>query len=503
MPAPSRRVEDDESRPTDALCHEFGGHGLLDHAQRAEPGAVVPCVGTGESVALDGQDGPVGPDGLGQWHREETGARVQVGDRLPGERSRHGQDGIEEGSGCPDVHLPEDAGRDAIGAAVHDGAHRTGRVAHDSPHDESGAGWEIRHRHVRAAPRPDADDGVVRADPGHHLDLGRSPPAHRQRAGVGHGGRRDGAVVDHLDPMGAMAAKPRAALPVHGEANPAAPGQTLTVSGDGFDVHGTGDPGEAGKLLRHVPGLEPTLCRGRHVLIVAPPAAPRPGVGAGRLDPVGRRLQDLDGVGPQEGGRRRGHTGPDALARQGVAHEDHPAVRRVAHAAPARCDGTHVEFEHPLDEPSGHEPERKPVEVGQNSPRGVDRAASRSSYRAHEPTKEEPMRYLLMIATEERAAESTPEAESVSPEYAAFAKEMAERGVLLGGERLRLTSDATTVRVRNGEVLATDGPFAETKEQLAGYFVVDCKDLDEAIDVAAKIPGARDGSVEVRPIWEM
>ena len=59
------------------------------------------------------------------------------------------------------------------------------------------------------------------------------------------------------------------------------------------------------------------------------------------------------------------------------------------------------------------------------------------------------------------------------------------------------------MRVRNGEVLATDGPFAETKEQLAGYYVVDCKDLDEAIEVAAKIPGARDGSIEVRPIWEM
>ena len=59
------------------------------------------------------------------------------------------------------------------------------------------------------------------------------------------------------------------------------------------------------------------------------------------------------------------------------------------------------------------------------------------------------------------------------------------------GERLRLTSDATTVRVRNGEILATDGPFAETKEQLAGYYVVDCKDLDEAIEVAAKIPGAQ------------
>jgi hypothetical protein len=75
--------------------------------------------------------------------------------------------------------------------------------------------------------------------------------------------------------------------------------------------------------------------------------------------------------------------------------------------------------------------------------------------------------------------------------------------VLLGGERLRLTSDATTVRVRNGETLTTDGPFAETKEQLAGYFVVDCKDLDAAIDVASRIPGAQDGSIEVRPIWEM
>ena len=114
------------------------------------------------------------------------------------------------------------------------------------------------------------------------------------------------------------------------------------------------------------------------------------------------------------------------------------------------------------------------------------------------------MRYLLMIATEEGTnARTAEEGEGMTPEYAAFAKEMAERGVLLGGERLRETSDATTVRVRNGEVLATDGPFAETKEQLAGYFLVDCKDLDEAIEVAAKIPGAREGSIEVRPIWEM
>jgi hypothetical protein len=115
------------------------------------------------------------------------------------------------------------------------------------------------------------------------------------------------------------------------------------------------------------------------------------------------------------------------------------------------------------------------------------------------------MQYLLMIAVDERNGSQTPEdaGDGISPEYAAYAKEMTERGVLRGGNRLRLTSDATTVRVRNGEVLATDGPFAETKEQLAGYFLVECKDLDEAIEVAALIPGAKDGSVEVRPIWEM
>ena len=68
---------------------------------------------------------------------------------------------------------------------------------------------------------------------------------------------------------------------------------------------------------------------------------------------------------------------------------------------------------------------------------------------------------------------------------------------------MRPTTDATTVRARDGETVTSDGPFAETKEQVGGYFVVECKDLDEAIEVAAKIPGARFGSVEVRPIWEM
>jgi hypothetical protein len=115
------------------------------------------------------------------------------------------------------------------------------------------------------------------------------------------------------------------------------------------------------------------------------------------------------------------------------------------------------------------------------------------------------MRYILLICTEEstEGALSAGEQTSMMAEYAAFGEEMGRRGVLQGGDRLRPTTDATTVRVRDGEVLASDGPFAETKEQIGGYFTVDCKDLDEAIEVASKIPGARDGSVEVRPIWEL
>jgi hypothetical protein len=115
------------------------------------------------------------------------------------------------------------------------------------------------------------------------------------------------------------------------------------------------------------------------------------------------------------------------------------------------------------------------------------------------------MRYLLLIAGDEnaRGEVSADEDAATLNEYGEWVKTVADRGILQGGERLRPTSDATTVRVRDGETLSTDGPFMETKEQLGGYFLVDCKDLDEAIEVAAKLPGARTGSVEVRPIWEM
>ncbi|MEA2827390.1 MAG: hypothetical protein QOG43_1829 [Actinomycetota bacterium] len=115
------------------------------------------------------------------------------------------------------------------------------------------------------------------------------------------------------------------------------------------------------------------------------------------------------------------------------------------------------------------------------------------------------MRYLLLIANDESvlAAMGPEEGQEMMAGYAEFGEEMTSRGVLQGGERLRPTTDATTVQVRNGEVLSADGPFAETKEQIGGYYVVECQDLDEAIEVASKIPAAGNGTIEVRPIWEM
>jgi hypothetical protein len=107
------------------------------------------------------------------------------------------------------------------------------------------------------------------------------------------------------------------------------------------------------------------------------------------------------------------------------------------------------------------------------------------------------MKYLLMIyENEQRYAGGYDKGELA--EYGAFGAEF--RSNILGGHALKLTNTATTVRVRNGQRLTTDGPFAETKEQLGGFYLIEAPDLDAAINIAAKIPAARFGSIEVRPI---
>jgi hypothetical protein len=114
------------------------------------------------------------------------------------------------------------------------------------------------------------------------------------------------------------------------------------------------------------------------------------------------------------------------------------------------------------------------------------------------------MRYLLMIYTPEYdpAQVSAEEWQRTMEAYNAFTKECRDRGVMEGGEALQVTSTATTVRVRDGKTLITDGPFAETKEALGGYYLLKTRDLDEALELAAMIPGAAVGSIEVRPIEE-
>ena len=114
------------------------------------------------------------------------------------------------------------------------------------------------------------------------------------------------------------------------------------------------------------------------------------------------------------------------------------------------------------------------------------------------------MRYMLFIYSNEAAAASTTPAqqEAVMNEYWAFNEMVNQRGVNLGGEALHETSKATTVRVQAGKTMVTDGPFAETKEQLDGYYLLNCKDLNEAIEIAALCPGAKYGSIELRPIFE-
>jgi hypothetical protein len=112
------------------------------------------------------------------------------------------------------------------------------------------------------------------------------------------------------------------------------------------------------------------------------------------------------------------------------------------------------------------------------------------------------MKYVLLIYEAEKDWASMPKEEQgrIFDEYMALTQEFESSGKMRGCEPLEPTSTATTVRVRNGKPTSVDGPFAETKEQLGGVYVIDVKDLDEAIAWAAKIPGARTGSVEIRPV---
>lgn len=114
------------------------------------------------------------------------------------------------------------------------------------------------------------------------------------------------------------------------------------------------------------------------------------------------------------------------------------------------------------------------------------------------------MRYLCLIYENEKAWEALPpaETEAIMNEYFQFTDDIRKNGKYVAGEALHPTASATTVRVRNGKVSTTDGPFAETKEQLGGFYLIEATDLNDAIQVASRIPAARGGSIEIRPVMD-
>src|SRR4051794_386311 len=116
------------------------------------------------------------------------------------------------------------------------------------------------------------------------------------------------------------------------------------------------------------------------------------------------------------------------------------------------------------------------------------------------------MQYMCLIYDDEQVFHNLPDDErnQVYGDYGTFTESIREAGSYVAGDALQPTSTATTVRIRDGKTLVTDGPFAETKEQLGGYYLVEAKDMDEALKIAERIPSARYGSIEVRPVvvWE-
>jgi hypothetical protein len=124
--------------------------------------------------------------------------------------------------------------------------------------------------------------------------------------------------------------------------------------------------------------------------------------------------------------------------------------------------------------------------------------AHRSSYRWKISTEEDDMRYLFLICIDPDV-ELTPEQVPVGP----WVEEMTDRKARVLGDRVRPVSDATSVRVRDGDLLVSDGPFAETREHIGGFDIIECADLDEAIEIASKHPIAKYGTIDIRPVWPL
>ena len=129
----------------------------------------------------------------------------------------------------------------------------------------------------------------------------------------------------------------------------------------------------------------------------------------------------------------------------------------------------------------------------------------RTQFAPPDPVLETAMQYMLMIYGDEAAMGklTQKDGEQMMAAYGAYSEALVKAGVMVGGDRLRPSADATSVRVAAGKTEVLNGPYAETREQLGGYYLIETKDLDAALSWAARCPGASHGTVEVRPVWAM
>ena len=343
-----RRVEHEGPGSADARGHEAGRHRGPPDLERGEVAPVVPGVLAGAPVVLDGEDpaarsGRLPPAGSRRAPRRRRGRRHRRPDGRRHRREPHRAAPLAHRHG-PARRLPDDVRNDrpATSVSTAAGGRRTvpstTRPASQraSRRGGPGPGTAARRDGDEGAPaglRPARRDGA-----GDHLDLGRSWPPRGEHAGRDDGGIGDGAVGDRLHVVGPVAAEAGPPVTVHRQPYPAAPAEAAMVPRDGLHLHGPLHAGEPPQLLLHAGRLQAALGLERHVLVVAAAAATRPGVRAGRFDPVGRPGEHLHRVGPRV---RRGHGRdpcPHPFTRKGVAHEDHPAAVVAGHAPAAPGD---------------------------------------------------------------------------------------------------------------------------------------------------------------------
>ena len=324
-------------------------------------------------VPLDGEDRSRRAHRVGQGDGEEPGAGVEVEHR-PHARAVAGQ-GEHRGEQCrrgAGVDLPEDPRRDPVGAPVDDGVHGAGRRRHLAPDDEAGA--DVGEARRGPTPGRDRDHRLARFVPVAISSSRGAGPPEAERTGGGDRALATGHSSTISSSVGAVPPEPDRAGPSTARRTRLRQPSPSVSPGTGSTSTARSTPASRCQLLGDAERLEPALRAASSTCWKSQPAAPAgSGVRARGIDPVGGGSQDLDGVGPQVGGRAGGHAGPDPLAGEGVPDEDDLAVGSPRHAATAGGDGPDLELQQARVVRGGrrHGPERRAATSAKISGHGV------------------------------------------------------------------------------------------------------------------------------------